>query len=107
MHFSAGSWVWELGSQNHMLLQQKACHSQLVNAKPLCRDSEECHVRPLVVLLSFSHTHIHTAPTLVCASSQPSPAVPQPCTEQRLTWRGAGFDQQSGLCPWCFPSPQL
>lgn len=50
MYFSTGRCDWVLESQNHMLHPQKACHSQLVNAKLLCRDSKKCHVHPLVVL---------------------------------------------------------
>jgi len=49
MYFSIGSrgGFWKAKTTLH---QQTACHSQLVNAKPLCRDSKKCHIHPLVVL---------------------------------------------------------
>lgn len=80
MYFSIGSWGWVLESQNHMLHEQKACHTQLVNAKPLCRGSKKCHVHPLVVLAaegSASTTQVSTQPLLPpCPCHLPRPA---PC----------------------------
>lgn len=109
MYFSIGSWGWVLESQNHMLHEQKACHSHLVNAKPLCRDSKKCHVHPMVVLAAEGSASTTQVPTQLLP---PLPMPPQPCslpsqslqpcgaqfpklcTKQGSTWRLSGYRER-------------
>lgn len=98
-YFSTGSWDWVLESQSHMLCEQKACHSQLVNAKPLCRASKKCHVHALVILAaegSASTTQASTQlflplpmpPPQACSCLPPSalPWCPIPKTKHWVHW---------------------
>lgn len=114
MSCSTGSWGWVLESQSHVLHQQKACPSQLVNAEPLCRDTRDRHVHPLTVLpaegsaSATQHPHCSLCPCPGqlprAAPCCPSPVVPdsQSCARSKGApggCVGAGEAQQSGSGP--------
>lgn len=106
MSCSTGSRGRAVQNQSHVLHQHKACPRQLVNAEPLCRDTRDSHVHPLMSCLLRAQLQPHNTHTAPSPLPKPAPGCPslcraqfpKLCTDQGSSWRLSGSRGSPASC---------